>query len=26
VLPWMLGGTLLMAAGAGLWRLRRRPI
>lgn len=24
VLPWFLGGALLTAAGAGLWRLRRR--
>jgi outer membrane biosynthesis protein TonB len=24
VLPWLLGGALLTAAGAGLWRLRRR--
>ncbi|MGH2711762.1 MAG: hypothetical protein ACRDH9_11230 [Actinomycetota bacterium] len=26
VLPWLLGGSLLMAGGAGLWRLRRRPL
>lgn len=25
VLPWLVGGTLMTAAGAGLWRLRRRP-
>jgi outer membrane biosynthesis protein TonB len=25
VLPWLLGGALLSAGGAGLWRLRRRP-
>ena len=25
VLPWLMGGVLLSAGGAGLWRLRRRP-
>ncbi|MGH2693056.1 MAG: hypothetical protein ACRDHM_11245 [Actinomycetota bacterium] len=25
VLPWLLGGALMTAGGAGLWRLRRRP-
>jgi hypothetical protein len=25
VLPWLVGGALLSAGGAGLWRLRRRP-
>jgi outer membrane biosynthesis protein TonB len=25
VLPWLIGGVLLSAGGAGVWRLRRRP-
>jgi hypothetical protein len=25
VLPWLVGGALLFAGGAGLWRLRRQP-